>query len=56
MAGEGLSVAAASGGAEKSGASSDAGGGWQRGHWRGLSPLAGVVAGPLEWVEPVVVG
>ncbi len=26
----------------------------QRGHWRALSPLAGAVAGPLEWVEPVV--
>ncbi len=38
------------------GARSGAGGGWQRGHWRGLSPLAGPVAGPLEWVEPVVVG
>ena len=41
---------------EESGASSGAVGGWQRGYWRGLSPLAGVVAGPLEWVEPVVVG
>jgi predicted kinase len=30
--------------------------GWQRGHWRALSPLAGTVAGPLEWVEPVLVG
>lgn len=29
---------------------------WQRGHWRALSPLAGPVAAPLEWVEPVVVG
>jgi len=29
-------------------------GGWQRGHWRALSPLAGPVAWPLEWVEPVV--
>lgn len=26
----------------------------QRGFWRPLSPLAGPVAGPLEWVEPVV--
>ncbi len=26
----------------------------QRGFWRYLSPLAGPVAGPLEWVEPVV--
>jgi len=30
--------------------------GWQRGHWRALSPLAGLVAAPLEWVEPVLVG
>ena len=30
--------------------------GWQRGHWRCLSPLAGPVAGPMEWVEPVLVG
>jgi predicted kinase len=30
--------------------------GWQRGHWRALSPLAGTAAGPLEWVEPVLVG
>jgi hypothetical protein len=30
--------------------------GWQRGHWRGLSPLAGPVAAPMEWVEPVLVG
>jgi len=29
-------------------------GGAQRGFWRALSPLAGPVAGPLEWVEPVV--
>jgi len=29
--------------------------GWQRGHWRCLSPLAGPVAGPMEWVEPVLV-
>ena len=29
-------------------------GGGQRGHWRALSPLAGPVAAPLEWVEPVV--
>jgi hypothetical protein len=29
-------------------------GGAQRGFWRTLSPLAGPVAGPLEWVEPVV--
>jgi hypothetical protein len=28
----------------------------QRGHWRALSPLAGTAAGPLEWVEPVLVG
>jgi hypothetical protein len=41
---------------EESGPGSGAVGGWQRGHWRGLSPLAGPVAGPLEWVEPVVVG
>jgi hypothetical protein len=41
---------------EESGVASGAVGGWQRGHWRGLSPLAGPVAGPLEWVEPVVVG
>jgi hypothetical protein len=26
----------------------------QRGFWRALSPLTGPVAGPLEWVEPVV--
>ena len=30
--------------------------GWQRGRWRALSPLAGPVASPLEWVEPVLVG
>jgi hypothetical protein len=30
--------------------------GWQRGYWRALSPLVGPVAGPLEWVEPVLVG
>jgi hypothetical protein len=30
--------------------------GWQRGHWRALSPLAAPVAKPLEWVEPVLVG
>jgi len=30
--------------------------GWQRGHWRALSPLAGPVASPMEWVEPVLVG
>ena len=29
--------------------------GWQRGHWKALSPLAGSVAAPLEWVEPVLV-
>jgi hypothetical protein len=29
-------------------------GGAQRGFWRSLSPLAGPVAGPMEWVEPVV--
>ena len=29
-------------------------GGAQRGFWRALSPLTGPVAGPLEWVEPVV--
>ena len=29
-------------------------GGTQRGFWRALSPLAGPVAAPLEWVEPVV--
>ncbi|MEB3302355.1 MAG: hypothetical protein VKN56_10360, partial [Cyanobacteriota bacterium] len=29
-------------------------GGAQRGFWRALSPLAGPVAAPLEWVEPVV--
>jgi hypothetical protein len=29
-------------------------GGAQRGFWRALSPLAGPVAGALEWVEPVV--
>ena len=29
-------------------------GGAQRCFWRALSPLAGPVAGPLEWVEPVV--
>jgi hypothetical protein len=29
--------------------------GWQRGHWRALSPLASPVAAPLEWVEPVLV-
>jgi hypothetical protein len=29
-------------------------GGDQRGFWRALSHLAGPVAGPLEWVEPVV--
>jgi hypothetical protein len=27
---------------------------WQRGHWRTLSLLAGPVASPLEWVEPVL--
>ena len=32
------------------------GGGWQRGHWRALVPLEGVVAAPLEWVEPVLLG
>jgi hypothetical protein len=30
------------------------GGPTQRGHWRALSPLAGPVAAPLEWVEPVL--
>ena len=30
--------------------------GWQRGHWRSLSPLAEPLAGPMEWVEPVLVG
>ena len=30
--------------------------GWQRGHWRALSPLAGTAAAPLEWVEPVLAG
>jgi hypothetical protein len=30
--------------------------GWQRGHWRALSPLAAPVATPMEWVEPVLVG
>ncbi len=30
--------------------------GWQRGYWRLLSPLAGPVAGPMEWVEPVLMG
>ena len=30
--------------------------GWQRGHWRTLSPLAGPAGAPLEWVEPVLVG
>ena len=30
--------------------------GWQRGHWRTLSPLTGPVAAPMEWVEPVLVG
>jgi hypothetical protein len=29
-------------------------GGWQRGHWRTLSPLVGPVAAPMEWVEPVL--
>ena len=29
-------------------------GGAQRGFWHAISPLAGAVAGPLEWVEPVV--
>lgn len=28
--------------------------GWQRGHWRALSPLAGPVAAPMEWVEPIL--
>jgi hypothetical protein len=32
------------------------GGDSQRGHWRALSPLAGSVAAPLEWVEPVLGG
>jgi hypothetical protein len=31
-------------------------GGWQRGHWRALSPLVGPVAPPMEWVEPVLLG
>jgi hypothetical protein len=30
--------------------------GWQRGHWRALSPLTAPVEAPLEWVEPVLVG
>jgi hypothetical protein len=30
--------------------------GWQRGYWRALTPLAGLVAAPMEWVEPVLVG
>ena len=30
--------------------------GWQRGHWRVLSPVAGPLALPMEWVEPVLVG
>ena len=30
--------------------------GWQRGHWRALSPLAGPVAAPMAWVEPVLLG
>jgi hypothetical protein len=29
--------------------------GWQRGHWRALSPLTAPVGAPLEWVEPVLV-
>ena len=31
-------------------------GSWQRGHWRALSPLVGPVAGPMEWVGPVLEG
>ncbi len=31
-------------------------GSWQRGHWRALSPLVGLVAAPMEWVEPVLLG
>jgi hypothetical protein len=37
-------------------ATAGATGGWQRGHWRSLSPLAGPVTAPMEWVEPVLVG
>jgi len=31
-------------------------GSWQLGHWRALSPLVGPVAGPMEWVGPVLEG
>jgi hypothetical protein len=34
--------------------SSGTGSGWQRGHWRTLSPLAAPAGAPLEWVEPVL--
>jgi hypothetical protein len=33
---------------QRQAAGSGASAGWQRGHWRALSPLAGPVAGPLE--------
>lgn len=33
---------------------SGTGSGWQRGHWRTLSPLAAPAGAPLEWVEPVL--
>jgi hypothetical protein len=42
--------------AAEPGSPSSASLGWQRGHWRLLSPLAGPVVGPMEWVEPVLVG
>ena len=39
-----------------SGSSDTNSGGWRRGHWRALSPLVGLVAAPMEWVEPVLLG
>ncbi len=41
---------------QTAGSSDTTSGGWQRGHWRALSPLVGPVAAPMEWVEPVLVG
>ena len=41
---------------QTAGSSDTTRGGWQRGHWRALSPLVGPVAAPMEWVEPVLVG
>jgi hypothetical protein len=41
---------------QTAGSSDTTSGGRQRGHWRALSPLVGLVAAPMEWVEPVLLG